>query len=143
MRQAAAGAQLIGESLATLSGQDLDFDKWHVFFAGERLDCQESFLLAKKLWIDSCKIPESQVHPIPQFIPAEGAAAQYTAEICMQDETVLVDSEQGLPAVDLLLLDMAEDGTIGRLKPNSLGAQVRNLEVGQPGCAFLACSCAH
>ena len=54
---------------------------------------QESFLLAKKLWIDSCNIPESQarawaaelcalhagqVHPIPQNMPAEGAAAQYT-----------------------------------------------------------------
>lgn len=113
-----SGAQLIGESLATLSGE-ADFDKWHVFFAGERLDGEESFLLAKKLWIDSCGIPESQVHPVPQGMPAEGAAAQYTAEICMQDETILVDSDQGLPAVDLLLLDMAKDGTIGRLKPNS------------------------
>ncbi|CAE7788718.1 unnamed protein product [Symbiodinium sp. CCMP2592] len=135
--QELAGAQLIGESLATLSGQGMgfqrrsesrpkksvqltaDFDKWHVFFAGERLDGQESFLLAKKLWIDSCGIPEAQVHPVPQGMPAEGAAAQYTAEICMQDESILVDSDQGLPALDLLLLDMAKDGTIGRLKPDS------------------------
>ena len=52
--QELSGAQLIGESLATLSGEGVDtskevgpklsvqltadFDKWHVFFAGERLD---------------------------------------------------------------------------------------------------------
>eukprot|EP00913_Durusdinium_trenchii_P016261 g15283.t1 len=80
---------------------------------------EESFLLAKELWIDACGIPADQVHPVPQIPSAEGAAAQYTAEICMQEETVLVDSEEGLPALDLLLLHVGPDGTVGRLKPNS------------------------
>jgi len=123
------GAKLIAKSLQILSQEDLQFDKWHVFFAGDRLDSQESFLLAKE-WIDSSKIPGSQVHPIPQLPgAAEGAAAQYTAEICMQDESVLMDSEEGLPALDLLLLDMAADGTVGRLRPDS--SEVKELGSGK------------
>lgn len=136
--KAFAGAQLIAKSLSILSQEDLQFDKWHVFFAGERLDSQESFLLAKQ-WIDQSQIPSSQVHPIPQLPgAAEGAAAQYTAEICMQDESVLMDSDQGLPAVDLLLLDMAPDGTVGRLRPDSsevleVGSGKLILPIEEPG----------
>lgn len=117
--QEPVSARLVGQSLQMLVGEDVDFSKWHVFFTGERLDGQESFLLAKELWIDACGIPADQVHPVPQIPSAEGAAAQYTAEICMQEETVLVDSEEGLPALDLLLLHVGPDGTVGRLKPNS------------------------
>ena len=31
---------------------------------------------------------------------------------------------QGLPALDLLLLDMAADGTVGRLRPDSSGPRM-------------------
>ncbi|CAE8625414.1 unnamed protein product, partial [Polarella glacialis] len=56
----ASSAQIVYEALASLVGQDLNFSKWHVFFAGERLDSQESYLMAKKLWLDASGIPTDQ-----------------------------------------------------------------------------------
>eukprot|EP00933_Yihiella_yeosuensis_P025195 TRINITY_DN19556_c0_g1_i3.p1 TRINITY_DN19556_c0_g1~~TRINITY_DN19556_c0_g1_i3.p1 ORF type:complete len:337 (-),score=76.77 TRINITY_DN19556_c0_g1_i3:144-1154(-) len=117
----AKGTALLSEALASLASEtDLNFGKWHVFFAGERMDKQESYTLAKELWLDKLsEIPADQVHPVEGGMPAEPAAATYTANICMQDESVMVDSPEGLPAVDLLLLDVGSDGTIGRLRPSS------------------------
>lgn len=144
--QVSFGAALIADALALLAGRkDVDFSKWHVFFAGERLDCQESYALAKKSWLGGCGIPSDQVHPIAGGMPAEAAAAQYTAEICMQPETVLIDSPEGLPALDLLLLDVGSDGAIARLKPNSpelkeIGSGKVVLPIETPGAEAAAVS---
>jgi len=114
------GASFVAEALAGLSKADgLDFSRFHVFFCGERLDHEDTYVSARKAWIDACGIPLDQVHAVPPGAFAEGVAAQYTATICMQEEEVISDSPTGLPAVDLMLLDASDDGTVGRLRPDS------------------------
>lgn len=113
----------VGEAMSVLAGkQGLDFSKFHVFFTGDRLDVQESYKGACETWVKACCVPLEQVHGVAPG-PPEGAAAQYTALICMQEENVIADSPSGLPAVDLLLLDVGEDGTIGRVRPGSAVAR--------------------
>lgn len=99
----------------------LDFARFHVFFCYDALEpasppCHEE---AQRSWLGACGVPPEQVHAMPSGLPPEAAAAQYTATICMQEEDVVGDSEQGLPSVDLALLCTGDDGRCGGVRPAS------------------------
>jgi len=81
----------------------VDFSKFHVYFCYDAIGVNACYKEARESWTDACGVPPEQVHAVADF-PPEGAAAQYTASICMQDESVIADSPTGLPAVDLMLL---------------------------------------
>jgi len=116
------------QALAGLANEALDFSKFHVYLCGERLDGQEGYDHVRKAWADACKVPLEQIYGAEEGMPAEGAAATYTAAICMQDENVISDSPEGLPAVDMMVLDLADDGTVGRIRPNSSEANALGSE---------------
>jgi len=116
---AVCSGAFVAEALAGLATSGVDFTKVHVFFCGDRFDSTDAYDLHRKAWIDACGIPLDQVHPVPPGSFGEGVAAEYTAGICMQEEEVISDSPSGLPAMDLMLLEVASDGSVGRLRPNS------------------------
>eukprot|EP00931_Biecheleriopsis_adriatica_P103394 TRINITY_DN78238_c0_g1_i1.p1 TRINITY_DN78238_c0_g1~~TRINITY_DN78238_c0_g1_i1.p1 ORF type:complete len:498 (+),score=75.06 TRINITY_DN78238_c0_g1_i1:201-1496(+) len=110
----------VAKGLSGLAQQPgLDFSKFHIFFCSDVLVEVPCYKEARELWLDACGVPQEQVHVMPDISFAEGAAAQYTATICRQDEAVIGDSEGGLPAVDLILLSVGSDGSCGGIRPGS------------------------
>eukprot|EP00971_Amphidinium_carterae_P243643 4838703-Amphidinium_carterae.1 len=113
------------DALAALAQEkDLDFSAFHVFFSYDKLGkltCYEQVLAA---CIKKCNIPATQVHSVSPDALADGtgAAAQYTANMCMQEENVIVEGEGGLPSMDVVLLSTRDDGTVGGLTPGSLAS---------------------
>eukprot|EP00929_Paragymnodinium_shiwhaense_P102063 TRINITY_DN65267_c0_g1_i1.p1 TRINITY_DN65267_c0_g1~~TRINITY_DN65267_c0_g1_i1.p1 ORF type:complete len:535 (+),score=137.13 TRINITY_DN65267_c0_g1_i1:62-1606(+) len=96
----------------------VDFSKFYVFFCSDDFTSFPTFE-ANRPWLEACGVPADQIFKVDD-LPAEAAAATYTSKICMQEENVVADSPDGLPAVDLMLLDAAADGSVaGGLLPGS------------------------
>jgi len=109
----------VATALATLSKQpDLDFGKFHVFFCYDDLADLPSHSEACLNWLDACSVPKNQIYVMPKLQP-EAAAATYTASMCMLPESVIADSAEGLPAVDLALLSTGDDGSCAGVRPGS------------------------
>jgi len=116
---AVSGGLELTTALKSLASQPgLDFSKFHVLFCDEELVGLPRLKEARDTWLDACGVPQDQVHAASEK-PAEFAAAEYTATICMLDEEVVGDSPDGLPSVDLMLLLAAEDGGCGGVRPDS------------------------
>ncbi|KAJ1920923.1 suppressor of los1-1 [Mycoemilia scoparia] len=100
--------------------EDVEFSKWHVYFADERccpLDHPDSnYLLVKAELLDRVKIPSSNVHAInPELVnDPEKAAADYQSVI----EKELPLNDQGIPVFDCILLGIGPDGHTCSLFPN-------------------------
>jgi len=112
----------VATALGCLAQQPgVEFSKFHVFFCYDALEpgAPPCHVEAHDTWLAACGIPAKQVHAMPSGLPCEAAAAQYTAEICMQPEEVVADSAEGLPSVDLVLLCTGKDGRCGGIRPAS------------------------
>ncbi|KAJ3188367.1 6-phosphogluconolactonase [Gaertneriomyces sp. JEL0708] len=106
--------KILGEKLK--DNKDIDFSKWHIFWADERcvpLDSQDSnYLAAKETLLDHIKIPQNQIHTInPALIDNPSKAASDYVEQLHQV------FGQGTPAFDLILLGMGPDGHCCSLFP--------------------------
>lgn len=114
--------------LAALADR-IDFSKVHLFFGNERTEGEAAgkcFLSGAEVFA-SLRIPESNLHRVPE-LPAEEAAEAYEAEIRrMSPDVIGICSSNGLPSLDLCLLGSGADGHCASLYPKS--AQV----VGSPG----------
>lgn len=115
----------------------LDFAGWHVWFCHDSLAARQVQAEAEDSWLGACGLPAAQVHQVPA-LPPEGAAAEYTAGICMQPETIISDSPGGLPAVDMMILDLGEDGRCAGIRPGSpemkeVGSEKVVLPIEEPG----------
>lgn len=110
-----------GGSLPKLLSKDLaqnmqvDFSKWHVFWADERcvpLDHEDSnYLLLKKELLDKVSIPAENIHTIN---PSFGKDAAKAAE---EYQEQLKSYFKDLPSFDLVLLGMGPDGHCCSLFP--------------------------
>lgn len=107
---------------AAAKAAGVDFSKWHLFFCHDQLGTRPIQKDVEHQWLGSCAIPKEQVHAVPN-LPPEGAAAQYTAEICGLPEEIISDSPEGLPAVDLMILDVDDDGRCAGLRPGCAEAE--------------------
>ncbi len=101
-----------------LSTQDLPWNKIHVFWGDERYvsathpDSNEG--MARRAWLDRVPFPAENLHPMP-------TQAQNPAESAQQYEAHLRSffGTQAIPAFDLILLGLGDDGHTASLFPHT------------------------
>jgi 6-phosphogluconolactonase len=128
---------------AALAQADLPWDRIGIYWGDERYvppsHPDSNYGMTKRIWLDSCPIPAANIHPMPtNFADPQQAAAEY-------DRQILADFglEAGsIPAFDLILLGMGDDGHTASLFPHTDALSVRDRLVtvgekdGQPRITF-------
>ncbi|KAJ3049074.1 6-phosphogluconolactonase [Rhizophlyctis rosea] len=97
------------------SNTTIDFTKWHVFFADERvvpIDHDDSnFKAAKETLFAHVPIPREQIYTVEPSLSHDKAAEEYTQQLKK------VFGADGIPQFDLILLGMGPDGHTCSLFP--------------------------
>ncbi|GMJ08144.1 6-phosphogluconolactonase 1 [Hibiscus trionum] len=123
---------LSGGSLISLMGKlceapynkTVDWSKWHIFWADERLvpknHSDSNYKLAKDGLFSKVPIVPSHVHSINDSVSAEEAADGYMFVIrqLVKTRLVSVSDVSDCPKFDLILLGMGPDGHVASLFPN-------------------------
>jgi len=95
----------------------IDWSKWHVFWADERCvpltDPDSNYRLAREYLFDHVEIPPSQIVPINDTFGPAAAATDYHNKLTQ----VFAQLPGQLPRFDLILLGMGEDGHTASLFP--------------------------
>eukprot|EP00276_Gloeochaete_wittrockiana_P016691 CAMPEP_0184344256 /NCGR_PEP_ID=MMETSP1089-20130417/12767_1 /TAXON_ID=38269 ORGANISM="Gloeochaete wittrockiana, Strain SAG46.84" /NCGR_SAMPLE_ID=MMETSP1089 /ASSEMBLY_ACC=CAM_ASM_000445 /LENGTH=252 /DNA_ID=CAMNT_0026674009 /DNA_START=2247 /DNA_END=3005 /DNA_ORIENTATION=+ len=99
----------------------IDWTKWFVFFADERvvpLDHADSnYRLCKETFFAHVPIPPQQIFPPDTSLPAE-QCAEYYARTLIDCAPLGAEGSSTLPEFDLMFLGMGEDGHTASLFPN-------------------------
>ncbi|MEM7456459.1 MAG: 6-phosphogluconolactonase [Planctomycetota bacterium] len=97
----------------------VDWSRIHFFWGDERCvspeDEQSNFGVAKRLFLDPCGIPETNVHRVIGESNPLVEAVRYGVEI---RETLLPDT--GFPRFDLIILGMGTDGHTASIFPHEM-----------------------
>ncbi|KAL0386135.1 UNVERIFIED_CONTAM: putative 6-phosphogluconolactonase 2 [Sesamum radiatum] len=123
---------LSGGSLITLMGKlceapyikTVDWAKWHVFWADERVvaksHADSNYKLAKDGLFSKVPVIYSHVHSINDTVSAERAAEDYEFVIrqLVRTRVINVSEINDCPKFDLVLLGMGPDGHVASLFPN-------------------------
>ncbi|MBW4651800.1 MAG: 6-phosphogluconolactonase [Kaiparowitsia implicata GSE-PSE-MK54-09C] len=142
---ALAGGSTPKPLYGAIAQQDLPWDKLHIFWGDERYvpadhpDSNEG--MARRAWLDQVPIPADHIHPMPTAAadPAESAAAY---EQTLQRVFQVTDGE--VPALDVVLLGMGDDGHTASLFPHTPALTVGDRLItvgnkdGQPRLTFTA-----
>ncbi|KAJ9462213.1 putative 6-phosphogluconolactonase [Diplonema papillatum] len=126
---ALSGGSLPAVLEAGLSAKgDMQWGRWHVFFADERLvpldHADSNYLACKKALFSKVPIPEANIHAVKTDLDREAAAKDYAEQ---------VDQVVGSAGFSLLLLGMGPDGHTLSLFPKhallgEAGVSVASLE---------------
>jgi len=110
-------AKFMGSSI--VKDPSIDWSKWHVFFADERivpLDHEDSnYKLQQAEFFSKTQIPEDQIHKIDPTLDPQDVADDYESQLVKvfaNKETVKI------PLFDLVLLGCGPDGHTCSLFPN-------------------------
>lgn len=125
---------LSGGSLLTSLGElskkkGVQWDKWHVFFADERVvplsSADSNYRAAQEAFLSKVPIPAAQVHAIHEGLNARDAAVNYEGRLLGLPQAALPRTAGGMPVFDVVLLGVGPDGHVASLFPNSpqLGAK--------------------
>ena len=124
-----------------LSSQSLPWSKIHVFWGDERYvaatDKDSNQLMARSAWLDKVEIPDRNIYGVDTTgEDPEQAAKKYEARI----QHFFGDAQ--IPAFDLILLGMGDDGHTASLFPHTEVLKVRDRLIavgnkdGQPRITF-------
>ncbi|KAK6116420.1 hypothetical protein DH2020_032539 [Rehmannia glutinosa] len=123
---------LSGGSLITLMGKlceapynkTVDWAKWYIFWADERVvaksHADSNYKLVKDGFLSKVPIVHSHVHSINDMVTAEQAAEDYEFVIrqLVRTRVISVSEINDCPRFDLILLGMGPDGHVASLFPN-------------------------
>ncbi len=122
---------------------DLDWTKLHIFWGDERYvpsdhpDSNEN--MARQAWLDQVPFPSGNIHAVPTSLSEPiDSALQYEATL----NAVFGTTAGNIPAFDLILLGIGDDGHTASLFPHTPALDVRDRLVtigeksGQPRITF-------
>ena len=105
-----AGGSTPKSVYALLKDATADWANWHVFHNDDRClpldNAERNSLMARTAWLNHVSIPANQIHDIPAELGNIEGAKAYAKTLA------------GLPAFDLVLLGLGEDGHTASLFPN-------------------------
>lgn len=111
--------KLLSKDLAT--NKQVDFSKWHIFWADERCvgldDDDSNYKEVKKQLLSHVPIPENQIYTIHEQYAKEKKADEAAKDYQQQLEKYFGNSNSKFPQFDLILLGMGPDGHCCSLFP--------------------------
>ncbi|GMY25826.1 probable 6-phosphogluconolactonase 1 [Fagus crenata] len=115
---------LMGKLCEAPYNKTLDWSKWYIFWADERVVAKNhtdsNYKLAKDNILSKVPIVPSHVHSINDSVSAEEAADEYEFAIrqLVKTRVVSVSDISDCPKFDLILLGMGPDGHVASIFPN-------------------------
>jgi 6-phosphogluconolactonase len=111
--------EIIYEMLSKEYKQKINWKKIHLFWSDERCvhpdDVESNYRMAKKYLLDFIDIPGENVHRIKGENNPELEAERYSEEI-----SNIVNTENGLPRFDIMMLGLGEDGHTASVFPDQM-----------------------
>lgn len=115
---------LMGKLCEAPYNKTVDWAKWYIFWADERVVAKNhvdsNYKLAKDGLLSKVPLVPSHIHSINDTVSAEEAADEYEFAIrqLVKTRTVGVSETSDFPKFDLILLGMGSDGHVASLFPN-------------------------
>ncbi|MGF1498814.1 MAG: 6-phosphogluconolactonase [Elainellaceae cyanobacterium] len=113
-----------------IAAQELPWDQVYVFWGDERYvppdhpDSNEG--MARTAWLDRVPIPADHIYPMPtHYTDPAAAAAAYAAQL----QSFFNLPPDAMPALDIVLLGMGDDGHTASLFPHTDALQVSDRPV--------------
>ncbi|KAL9423573.1 hypothetical protein AB3S75_035624 [Citrus x aurantiifolia] len=123
---------LMGKLCEAPYNKTVDWAKWYIFWADERVvaknHADSNYKLAKEGLLSKVPIVPSHVHSINDSLSAEEAGDEYEFDIrqLVKARMVCVSDISDCPKFDLILLGMGSDGHVASLFPNHSVLDVKN-----------------
>ncbi|KAB5538441.1 hypothetical protein DKX38_015974 [Salix brachista] len=115
---------LMGKLCETPYNKTVDWAKWYIFWADERVvgktHADSNYKLVKDALLSKVPVVPSHVNSINDSVSAEEAADVYEFHIrqLVKTRTINVSDNSDCPKFDLILLEMGPDGHVASLFPN-------------------------
>lgn len=107
-----AGGSTPKSVYALLANEQADWAHWHIYHNDDRCvpanHQDRNSLMAREAWLNHVDIPQKQIHDIPAELGNVAGAEAYAKTL------------SGVPAFDLVILGLGEDGHTASLFPNQL-----------------------